>query len=73
MNKRGVVITGMGTVNPLGHSVEGMWDAMMGCKNGPSKTELFDAGTFPTTFSAQVKNYNLTDQGVDAKKHCHAG
>jgi 3-oxoacyl-[acyl-carrier-protein] synthase II len=63
----------MGTVNPLGHNVEEMWDALMACASGISKTEIFDATTFPTKFSAQVKNYKLADHMAGAEKHIHAG
>lgn len=73
MSEKRVVITGMGTVNPLGHDVESTWEAMLGCQSGISETRLFDARTFPSTFSAQVKDYNLADQIENADKHVHAG
>lgn len=73
MNKRRVVITGMGTVNPLGHDVESMWSAMLHSASGMSPTFLFDASTFPTKFSAQVKNYDMAAQVPSAERHCHAG
>jgi len=73
MSDRRVVITGMGTVNPLGHGVEDMWEAMLACRSGLCKTDLFDASTYPTTFSAQVKDYNLADQVPNAARHAHAG
>jgi len=73
MSKRRVVITGMGTVNPLGHDVESTWRAMLACANGMSKTELFDASTYPTTFSAQVKGYRLADHVPQADLHQTAG
>jgi len=56
--KQRVVITGMGIVSPLGHDVETFWQAMMDGKSGTAKTTIFDASTFPTTFSAEVKNYD---------------
>ena len=63
----------MGTVNPLGHSVESTWDALLAGKTGISKTEIFDAGTYPTTFSAQVRDFDLADHVDDAEKHRNAG
>ncbi len=54
-----VVITGMGIVCPLGHGVEEVWAGLLGGKNGMAKTTTFDASTMPTTFSAEVKNYDL--------------
>jgi len=72
MNRR-VVITGTGTVNPLGHDVESTWSAMLAGQSGLSRTDLFDASEFPSTFSAQVKNYDLASQLPDADKHRQAG
>ena len=73
MSRRRVVITGMGTVNPLGHSVADTWSAILACRHGMSPTELFDASTFPSTFSAQVKDFDLRDHMEDAELHRHAG
>jgi len=73
MNRRRVVITGMGTVNPLGHDVEGTWQALLDCQSGINPIEIFNASTFPTTFAAQVKGFNLADHLDDADLHRHAG
>jgi len=53
-----VVITGMGIVCPLGHDVETVWQAMLAGKSGIAPTTIFDASTFPSTFSAEVKDYD---------------
>jgi 3-oxoacyl-[acyl-carrier-protein] synthase II len=55
-----VVITGMGIVCPLGHDVETVWQAVLMGKSGAAKTTIFDASTFPTTFSAEVKDYDFS-------------
>jgi len=55
-----VVITGMGWVTPMGHDVESVWKRLLNGESGIARTTLFDASTFPTTFSAEVKNYDLT-------------
>jgi 3-oxoacyl-[acyl-carrier-protein] synthase II len=54
-----VVITGMGVVSPLGHDVETMWQMVLAGKSGAAKTTIFDASTFPTTFSSEVKDYDF--------------
>jgi 3-oxoacyl-[acyl-carrier-protein] synthase II len=54
-----VVITGIGIICPLGHDIETMWKAVLAGKSGVDKTTIFDASTFPTTFSAEVKNYDV--------------
>lgn len=58
--KNRVVITGMGVICPLGHSVSQMWDGLMTAQSGAAATTLFDASTFPTTFDAEVKNFDLS-------------
>ena len=63
-----VVITGMGIVSPLGHNVEDFWQAMMSGKSGMAKTTIFDASTFPSTFSAEVKNYDLAKHTKNPQK-----
>jgi len=73
MTPKRVVITGMGTVNPLAHGVEETWSALLRGQSGMSATELFDAATFPASFSAQVKGYDLASQVPDAEKHRNAG
>ena len=64
-----VVITGMGIVCPLGHDIETMWQAVLAGKSGVDKTTIFDASTFPTTFSAEVKNYDFTKHTKNPQLH----
>jgi 3-oxoacyl-[acyl-carrier-protein] synthase II len=69
-NRRRVVITGMGWITPLGDDIEKVWQRLLNGDSGISPTELFDASTFPTTFSAQVKGFNLASYlGADAERH----
>ncbi len=42
MSEKRIVITGMGTVNPLGHDVEGAWSAILAARSGVGKTDLFE-------------------------------
>ena len=73
--KERVVITGLGVVCPLANDVETFWQALMAGKSGADKTTIFDASTFPTTFSAEVKDYNLQDytKNPDLHKNCNRG
>lgn len=58
MRKR-VVITGMGWVTPLGLDIESVWKRLLAGESGIAPTTIFDARTFPTSFSAEVKGYDL--------------
>jgi 3-oxoacyl-[acyl-carrier-protein] synthase II len=60
MNRR-VVITGMGWITPLGHEIEAVWKRLLAGESGINKTTNFDAATFPTTFSAEVQNFDVKD------------
>ena len=50
MAKRRVVLTGMGTVNPLGRSVSEFWSALIAGKSGIGRIRRFD----PTPFASQI-------------------
>ena len=56
-----IVITGMGWVTPMGHSIDAVWKRLLNGESGIAKTTIFDASTFPTTFSAEVKDYRLEE------------
>jgi 3-oxoacyl-[acyl-carrier-protein] synthase II len=64
--RRRVVITGIGCVTPLGCDVETMWSNVREGKSGVAYTTVFDASNFPTKISAEVKNWDITDEGEDA-------
>jgi 3-oxoacyl-[acyl-carrier-protein] synthase II len=57
--KRRVVITGMGAITPLGHSVEELFRAQLEGRSGVGPITAFDARHFPTQFAAQVKDFDL--------------
>ncbi len=68
-----VVITGMGWVTPMGHSIEGVWKKLLSGDSGIAPTSLFDASTFPTSISAEVKGFSLGDYVPQAAEHAGAG
>ncbi len=61
----------MGIVCPLGHDVETLWQAILAGKSGAAKTTIFDASTFPTTFDAEVKDYDHSKYLKNPKLHEH--
>jgi len=71
--KKRIVITGMGWVTPLGHDLDTVWSKMMRSESGVSRIDRFDASTFPTTFAAQVREFNVARYVDDPVIHRHAG
>jgi 3-oxoacyl-[acyl-carrier-protein] synthase II len=62
----------MGIVCPLGHDVETLWQAVLAGKSGAAKTAIFDASTFPTTFDAEVKDYDHSQYVKNPRLHEHS-
>jgi 3-oxoacyl-[acyl-carrier-protein] synthase II len=58
-HRRRVVITGMGAVTPVGHSVAALYDAQIHGRSGVDRIKNFDARHFPTHFAAEVKDFDL--------------
>lgn len=72
MSKRRVVITGMGWVTPLGHCIDAVWERLVRGESGVNRITRFDAETFPTTFAAEVRDYDYRQFLRDPKLHEHA-
>jgi 3-oxoacyl-[acyl-carrier-protein] synthase II len=68
-----VVITGMGWITPMGHSIESVWPRLLKGESGIARTSIFDAGTFPTSISAEVKGFRLEEHVSPAGPHAGAG
>jgi 3-oxoacyl-[acyl-carrier-protein] synthase II len=63
----------MGWVTPMGHDLESVWRRLLAGESGIDYTTLFDAGTFPTRISAEVKGFELARQVPDLSKHRGVG
>lgn len=53
-----VVITGLGTVNPLGNSVEEFWEGIRSQRSGVGPITKFDASEYATKIAAEVKDFD---------------
>ena len=68
MHQRRVVITGMGAVTPVGHSVEKLYASACAGANGVGPITRFDARAFPTQFAAEVRDFDLGRFLPDARR-----
>jgi 3-oxoacyl-[acyl-carrier-protein] synthase II len=60
----------MGWITPLGKDIETAWGNMLAGKSGVQATTVFEASTFPTNFSAEVKAFELAEfLGEDYSAH----
>jgi 3-oxoacyl-[acyl-carrier-protein] synthase II len=53
-----VVITGMGTINPLAHNVKETWEKTINGVSGVGPISLFDASEWNVKIASEVKNFN---------------
>jgi len=53
-----VVITGLGTINPLGHTVKETWENVVNGVSGVGPITLFDASDWNVKIASEVKNFN---------------
>lgn len=60
MARRRVVITGIGTINPLGHNIEEYFTNLENGVSGAAPITRFDAEKFKTRFACEVKDYDYT-------------
>lgn len=63
-----VVVTGLGTVNPLGNDVPAYFSNLDKGVSGAAMTDRFDATLFKTRFACHVKDFNPEDYGFDRKE-----
>ncbi|MGO4293361.1 beta-ketoacyl-ACP synthase II [Chitinophaga sp. RAB17] len=55
-----VVITGMGTVSPIGNTVTDFWNSLINGKSGAATIAHFDASRFRTRFAHELKGFDAT-------------
>jgi 3-oxoacyl-[acyl-carrier-protein] synthase II len=60
-NHRTVVVTGIGTVTPVGIGREAFWDGLTAGHSGIGEITLFDASEFPVRIGGEVKDFDPTE------------
>lgn len=66
LNKRRVVVTGMGMLTPVGLTVEESWRNILAGVSGVTRIESFDVQDFSTKIWAKVKDFQV-DNYIPAK------
>ena len=61
MNRRRVVVTGLGIVSPVGNDVKTAWDNILGGKSGIGPIEKYDVSAYTTRFAGLVREFNAAD------------
>src|SRR5918992_1497842 len=56
--RRRVVITGLGSVTPLGNDVETTWKNLTAGESGAAVIQAFDASEYPVNFACELKDFD---------------
>jgi 3-oxoacyl-[acyl-carrier-protein] synthase II len=67
LDKRRVVVTGLGLITPVGNSVAETWKNILAGRSGIAPITHFDTTDFPVRFGGSVKNFNI-EEYISAKK-----
>lgn len=70
-DRRRVVVTGIGCINPMGNDVETMWSGLKEGRSGVGPLTVFDADRFPTRIAAEIKDFDVSKYVEDATQWKH--
>src|SRR5829696_5518496 len=71
--RRRVVITGMGVITPLGHTVNELFASQVQGRTAVGPITRFNAHTMPTTFASEVKGFELGKYLKDTGRYQRCG
>lgn len=60
MQLKRVVVTGIGTITPIGNNLEDYWQGLLNGISGAAPITLFDASKFKTRFACEIKGFDPT-------------
>ena len=60
MTKRRVVVTGMGMISPIGHTVEESWQAAVAGRSGIGLNESFDTTDYSVKICGSVRDFDIS-------------
>lgn len=67
MELKRVVVTGLGTITPLGNTLAETWEGLLNGKSGAGPITHFDASMFKSQFACEVKNFDA-NKYIDRKE-----
>ena len=59
MEKKRVVVTGMGALTPIGNTLDEYWNNLINGVSGAAPIQQFDASKFKTQFACEVKGFDV--------------
>jgi len=64
---RRVVVTGLGTINPLGNDVESSWNSLVNSNSGISRINKFEVNNYPCKIAGSIDDSNINEEIVTAR------
>jgi len=64
---RKVVVTGLGTINPLGNTVKKSWESLINSKSGIDKITTFDVSDYPCQISGSISSEDIDEVIVSSR------
>ncbi|KJF43237.1 beta-ketoacyl-ACP synthase II [Draconibacterium sediminis] len=61
MEKRRVVITGLGALTPIGNNINEFWENAVAGTSGAVPISKFDTSNFKTKFACEIKGFNVNE------------
>ncbi len=61
MDKRRVVVTGVGMISPIGNTVENAWENALAGVSGAASIDTFDTSAHSVKISAAIKDLDITE------------
>ena len=64
---RRVVVTGLGTINPLGNTVETSWNALINSESGISKISKFEVSNYPCKIAGSIDDSKIDEKIISLR------
>jgi len=65
---RRVVVTGLGTINPLGNTVDTSWNSLISSKSGISKITKFNVDSYPCKISGSIDDSKINNEIISQRE-----